>query len=290
MFGSLARSMWAVLTSPEKGPSARLRREAQIELRSSTRLGSPRNSAPRPPQTLTRAPLSFSFFLLTFSSLCSRRRPTPFSGRTGPGPSPEKQPPSLQRSPASPVRPPRVSCPAAVPPLGSGARSPASRSTTAPGPRGAGDRAPSRRPRTQPATAHQASLSRPPRLRGAGDRALEQATAHPSHHGRDNGAALPPRETMPPHCWPALQLSPAPAGTVELSSAPAVLAAALLAAAPSSHQGPAGLDCFLFILSRTRLLLNFLLRTGLLFIFCLGTQSLFSALFQYLCVNISIPN
>jgi hypothetical protein len=42
-------------------------------------------------------------------------------------------------------------------------------------------------------------------------------------------------------------------------------------------QGP---DCFLF----------FLLRTGLFSFFYSGTRLLFSALFKYLCINISIPN
>jgi hypothetical protein len=50
LFGSLVRLTSAVPTSPRKGFSARLRREAEIELCSSTRPSSPRNRGPRTPK------------------------------------------------------------------------------------------------------------------------------------------------------------------------------------------------------------------------------------------------
>jgi hypothetical protein len=60
---------WAVPTSPQKGSSARLRREAQIELRTLARLGSPRNSAgPRPPDPSPRQSLALIHLLLSLPS------------------------------------------------------------------------------------------------------------------------------------------------------------------------------------------------------------------------------
>jgi hypothetical protein len=63
---------WAVPTSPEKHPSARLRREAEIELRSSARLGSPHNRVGPPPHPRPALSLPLISFL---SSLTSRAPP-----------------------------------------------------------------------------------------------------------------------------------------------------------------------------------------------------------------------
>jgi hypothetical protein len=67
VFGRLARATTTLPNSPKKGSSARLRREAQIELRSSTRLSSPRNRAPRTPRS--QPATSLSLISLLFLSL-----------------------------------------------------------------------------------------------------------------------------------------------------------------------------------------------------------------------------
>jgi hypothetical protein len=85
---------WAVLNSPEKGPSARLRREARIELRSSTRLGSPHNRAPCTPRPRPAPLIPSSFLSLSFPSSPRNRSPFSSPDRTGRRPPPERPPPA----------------------------------------------------------------------------------------------------------------------------------------------------------------------------------------------------
>jgi hypothetical protein len=84
---------WAVPTSPGKGCSARLRREAQIELRSSAQLGSPRNrDLWTPPNPHPRPSLPFISFL-TFSLTALHRALLLSPDRTGGRRPPQRPPP-----------------------------------------------------------------------------------------------------------------------------------------------------------------------------------------------------
>jgi hypothetical protein len=118
MFGREARATSTLPNSPKKGSSARLRREAQIELRSLTWLSSPRNRTPPDPQTPTRV-LTLSHFSSLLLSLPhnTSRRPTASAtahrrrGATRRRRGPRRPPP--QRSP--PAEAPQSSPPAEAP-------------------------------------------------------------------------------------------------------------------------------------------------------------------------------